>query len=59
MASQNFKLFEQYHKAMLKKGYLFAPGPDEVMHLCLEHTDNNIISFAQDAAQTIADLRRK
>lgn len=58
MASQNFELFEKYHKIMLKKGYLFAPGPDEVMHLCTEHTDDDIISFAQSAAQTIAELRK-
>lgn len=59
MASQNFELFEQYHKIMLRKGYFFAPGPDEVMHLCLEHTDEDIVTFASDAAKTIYELRRK
>jgi glutamate-1-semialdehyde 2,1-aminomutase len=57
MASQNFDLFEDYHKAMLKKGFLLPPGPDEVMHLCVEHTDENIISFAHHAAKTIRELR--
>jgi glutamate-1-semialdehyde 2,1-aminomutase len=58
MATQNFELFEDYHKAMLKKGFLLPPGPDEVMHLCMEHTDQDISSFAEHAAKTIAELRR-
>ena len=59
MSTQNFELFEKYHKVMTKKGFLLPPGPDEVMHLSVEHTDDDVISFAKNAAQTIADLRKE
>lgn len=43
--TQDFSIFAKLHKSMLEKGFLLPPAADEVMHLSLAHTKQDIDEF--------------
>ncbi len=57
VSSQDFEKFSKIHQIMLERGFLLPPAADEVMHLCTEHSEKNIVDFVDNLIEAIITVR--
>lgn len=57
VATQDFELFGRIHLLMLEEGFLLPPSADEVMHLCVKHTKEELDRFAIALSRSIIEAK--